>query len=234
MKTSNTNNQTKKIMGRKVSDLPKLFLPILDEIVMPEGFKRKKTSYSYNRWINNELGHYFHLSFISHPGIDYDIGLNVGVKHLPVQKLLLGYREDMKPSEIKDTGTYGYELGQLYGGYPLRWTIDFDTDLEEVAHSIWETVIEKGTPFWKKYSDLKRILVEVYSPDPKDRKVGCAERAELIPVIEAVLGEKEKCVESFRRFYKETTKENCYNFVKEEYLKLMRYVCEQIGIKSPY
>jgi len=177
------------------------------------------------------LGHYFQLSFISHPGIDYDIGLNVGVKHLTVQKLRFGYMEDMKPAEIKNTGTYGEKLKE--GIHSIRWTIDFETDLEEVAHSIWKTVQEKGTPFWEKYSDLREILKELYSPDPKDWKVPYFVRVELIPVIEAVLGEKEKCVELFRTFYDEAKREK-KQLNLESYLKLMRYVCSQIGMKSPY
>ena len=221
-------------MNPKVSDLPKMFLPIFDKYASFERFKRRKSLGGvYHKWVSKDLGYFLGLNFISHPGIDYDIGVNVGVMHLPVQKLLFGYRNDMKPAEIKDTVTYVYELGQLYGGYPLRWTIDFDTDLEAVAQSIWKTVQEKGTPFWQKYSDLREILKELYSPDSKSWKVGCGDRAELIPVIEAVLGEREKCVESFRRLYIEA-KENCFNFIEEEYLKLMRYVCSQIGMKSPY
>jgi len=221
-------------MNVKVSDLPKMFLAIFDQLVSNEGFKRRKTLGGvYRKWHTEDLGYFLGLNFISHPGIDYDIGVNVGITHLPVQKLLFGYRDDIKPSKIRDTVTYRYELGQLCGGYPIRWTIDFETDLEEVAQSIWKTVQEKGTPFWEKYSDLRNILNELYSPDSRDWKVGCAERAELIPVIEAVLGEKEKCVESFRRLYEEA-RESCFNLIEEDYLKLMRYVCEQIGMKSPY
>ena len=221
----------------RVSDLPKMFLSILDEIVKPEGFKRKKTTYDYTKWINSELAYYFHLNFISHPGIDYDISVGVGVTHLEVEKLRTGYREGITLAKIKEGGTYGYEIGQLYGGYPIRWTIDFETDLEEVAHSIWETVKEKGPPFWEKYSDPRAILDELYSPNPNDWKCDYVTRARLIPVIHAVLGEKEKCVEAFKRLYKETKEkvpENFGGLVEEDYLKMMRYVCSQIGMKSPY
>lgn len=219
----------------KVSQLPKIFLGIMDELVKPEGFKRKKSEHGYNKWINDELCHRFYLSFISHPGVDYDISVNVGVNHLSVERLLRGYKEGVSLSELKEGSTYGDKLKE--GIHSIRWTIDFESDFEEVACSIWETVKKKGTPFWDKYSDMKEILKELYSPDPKDWKCGYVGRARLIPVIEAVLGEKERCVQSFRQLYRETKEKAPENFgglVEEEYLKMMRYICSQIGMDSPY
>ncbi len=84
---------------------------------------------------------------------------------------------------------------------------------------------------------MTEILKELYSPNPNDWKVAFVQRAKLIPVIEAVLGEKEKCVESFRQLYQEGKEKYSQNFgglVEESYLKMMRYVCSQIGLESPY
>jgi hypothetical protein len=82
-----------------------------------------------------------------HPKTDFDVSIDVAVAHNQVQELLFGWRSDMTLRKIKETATYGYEIGQLAGGYPLRWTVDFQTDLKPAGEDIHKSVVTIGYPF---------------------------------------------------------------------------------------
>src|SRR5574341_400868 len=193
-------------MPKKVSELKEEFLKEMDKILLPEGFRRKARYQDYDKQVTEKLRHNIHLTFVSHPGIDYSISVHAAVAHEEVQRLLFGWRRDMKPRDIKETATYGHELGQLQGWGYMEWTIDFNTNLNEIATEIYTIIKLVGYQFLEKYSDLSVILEELYSPDGEKWNTDRDGRAELIPVIEAVLGEKEKSVNSFKKFYTELSR----------------------------
>jgi hypothetical protein len=102
----------------------------------------------------------FHLSFIPHRPIDFDITADVALRFDAVEDLVnANYSHPLvRRSELKRTATIGAELGNISVGRPLRWTVSSEEDLGRVVPQIVAAFDEIGWPYIAAFSKMENVL----------------------------------------------------------------------------
>src|SRR6185503_3108745 len=110
----------------RLKRLQKLLLHEMSRIVVKYGFGRKVHGQSFR--LSKPFGWAaFHLAFIPHAEIDFDVTADVALRVDEVEKML---------HDSKEAATVGGELGNLSDGEQRRWTIASERDINPTVASI--------------------------------------------------------------------------------------------------
>jgi hypothetical protein len=139
----------------KAKELQKQLLLALAEKLAPNGFRK-----SEQRLVRRIPGgkQIFHLNFATHGDV-FKVIASVGVRHDSVEDLL----QELDPvlstqSKRTKTATIADELGALYLGRNLSWTIESEADVAEAGREILAAFNSIGMPYVERFSDLSEVL----------------------------------------------------------------------------
>jgi hypothetical protein len=160
----------------QLAELKKQFLLEMGRQLHPLGFSPKPVGQSFRMakpfgWAS------IHLSFVTHPTIDFDVVVNAAVRIEAVQVLIQDIDDPLiTDADRKSAATLGCELGNLKGIGQKRWTVSSERDVRPVASAILRECHAELLPFIEQFSRLENVLMALN---------GGGEFAELISPIEA-------------------------------------------------
>lgn len=108
-----------------------------------------------------------HLSFILHPGIDYDVTVDFGVRHNQLEDMVFEPHPLIPESEKELSASIGAELGNFTQGLPRRWNVSNEYHVEPVARSILKALDDVVFPYFDRFSSLEAIF-EIVSRDDRE------------------------------------------------------------------
>ena len=159
----------------------------LDDKLRPPGFRLRKTLRDFRRDVGQST-QIFHVTFINHPG-DFDVTVDVAVRHHRVEEALNEGRPDLKESEKKLTATVGAGLGNITGSGQHRWTVTSGHDIPLVVDGIVSNVEKVGLPFLERFTSLEETF-RVLSLKGSEATLICPlpeKRAKIMQIMEALL-----------------------------------------------
>jgi len=150
----------------RIKRLQKLLLNEMASVVEKYGFERKVHGQSFRMpkpfgWAA------FHLSFVPHAEIDFDVIANVALRVDAVQELIHQDGNDLSKKEKQATATFGCELGNLSQGKQRRWKIASENDIKPVMASIENALVTTALPYIERYSNLEEMF-EVLCRNDRD------------------------------------------------------------------
>jgi hypothetical protein len=103
---------------------------------------------------NNPSGSWsVRFGFIKHK-LDFDVIVSVSVRLDKLERLL---HEDDK-DRAESAYSLGAELGNIFQGKQMRWTVSMADNLDQVSQSILETFDRHGMPYLERYSAMETSL----------------------------------------------------------------------------
>jgi hypothetical protein len=107
----------------------------------------------------------FHLAFIPHPGIDFDITADIAIRFDSLEDLRNEQKDYLTKAQKKNTFSMGAELGNISEDRQKRWTVARPEDVEPVAQAILDTFASVGIPYLEKYSNMDNALEALSGDD---------------------------------------------------------------------
>jgi hypothetical protein len=122
----------------------------------------------------------FHYPDIVHPGIDFDVTVDVALRFEAVQSRLGRYLRGVSEKEKKKMATIGLGLGRRAKGMATRWTIARSEDIAPAISGMLHDYESEGLDFIQKFSDPERVfqVLRSHSREARDICVFDADRCE--------------------------------------------------------
>lgn len=148
----------------RIKHLQRLLLKEMLAVVVKHGFERKVYGQSFRMpkpfgWAA------FHLAFVPHGEIDFDVIANVALRVDAVEQMI-HEDDDLSKKEKLETATFGCELGNLSEGKQRRWKIASERDIKPVVASIEAALESIALPYIERYSDLEEMFAVLSRNDP--------------------------------------------------------------------
>ena len=106
---------------------------------------------------------YMHVTFVPHPGTDFEIEVSGGVRIDAVEQLVEGQEPGRKNGE---SITLGVSLEDLMGVWGLlRWTIATSSDVHRVVVDLVDKSEQFLLPYIRRYCDPRQALEALAGPE---------------------------------------------------------------------
>lgn len=143
-------------MATRLQELRKEFLSLLAESLAPLGFKRRGEDFYRTKPYGMDM---INVTFISHPGLDFEAELDIGVRHAAVEEMVNAHCPDMPKNMAKWTDTIGNRLGNMTRSVDWKWEISEKADLKQEVRNLMETAISGiALPYFQRFSSLEEVL----------------------------------------------------------------------------
>lgn len=152
----------------KLATLDAEFFAAVGKTLTPLGFRGSKAESRYRVKTPTGTGS-AHFSLIRHPGVDFDVVLNLAVRIDAAEEIANDVSPMLRPSERRRIATLGTEYGNWTQGSQRRWTIVTAEDARIVGSQVAAAVVDTGIPFIEKYADLREALVRLGGNEPFHR-----------------------------------------------------------------
>lgn len=144
-------------MATRLQELKKEFLMLLAEALAPLGFKPRGEDFYRLQPYGKDI---INVTFVSHPKLDFEAGLDIGVRHDAVEELVNAHRPDLPKSMVKWTDTIGNRLDNMTRQFTeWKWEISEDADLKQVVRNLMKTAVHSvALPYFGRFSSLEEVL----------------------------------------------------------------------------
>lgn len=218
-------------MPSAIKERQENLLKVIGEALKGDGFRRREQDFILKE---SETVSAVHLSFIPHRPIDFDFTVDFAVRHNRVEKIIeswYAYKEQKRTNIM--LFTIGIEYGNLIGIGQKRWTVDTEEAVEEMGDQVLEVIKTKGFSYFQRFRNLSEVLSVMLSDNPREN-LNCpflSSRAERIPIIAALLGDKAKAREQFLVHYDLLKSKD--DLLAPEYPEFARFVCKELSFDCP-
>ncbi len=152
-------------MSSRLNELEKQLFREVGKAVARYGFEPKPSGQTFYRKESSGWAA-FHLSFIPHEDVDFDVTADVAVRIDEVENLVNEDNKLLSKSEKVQTATLGVELGNIESGQPMRWKVATDADVKIVATGLAGALARIGMPYIKKHSSLEQAFAVLSTNEP--------------------------------------------------------------------
>jgi len=146
--------------------IEKEILARLGESWLQFGFDPKVSRQSFRQPLARELW-VFHVSFIPHQ-TDLDLTADVAIRIQAIEDLVNEYDTKLSPAEKRQSMTLGGEIGNIWLGRQLRWTVADPNDVDHVCKDVVNAFERTGLPLLKRHSDVAVVHRVLTSSDSKE------------------------------------------------------------------
>jgi len=153
-----------------MKELKQQLLKKLGEPVSKHGYSKKPKGQDLLRNLDG-IRHCLHLSFIDHQ-IDLDVTVYFAVRFNEVEELVNFSNTLLTNKEKKETYTLGIELGNLTQGKQMRWRLEKEEQINEVANLIYQEFKKFCLPYLEQYSNMEKAY-SILLRDDKEGWIHC-------------------------------------------------------------
>jgi hypothetical protein len=158
-------------MDVPIKQLQKTLLSNVGARLQDYGFKLKSGSQSF-RQNRTDGWNSFHLAFIPHQNMDFDVTADVAIRHDLIEECVNDGNTLISKADRVQTATIGVEIGNLTVGSQVRWKVATEGDLQGVAASVGTAFESVALPYYRRYRDLEK-LAEILSSNEPDGWMHC-------------------------------------------------------------
>ena len=148
----------------RIGHLQRLLLKKASTLFVKHGFDKKLYGQSFRMpkpfgWAA------FHLSFVSHGEIDFDVVTDVALRVNAVENIVQEGNKLLSTKQRLETCTLGCELGNLSEGKQRRWTVAAESDINPVLDSIETALVSIALPYIEHYANQEEMFAVLSSND---------------------------------------------------------------------
>lgn len=103
---------------------------------------------------------------------DFDVIVYAGVRFDALEEIVKCDWTHLSPAELKKTGSFGVELGNLLRVGQKRWKIRMESEIDGAVSSIYNEIVQHMLPYLKRFSDM-RSAMELLAGDDRDAWIHC-------------------------------------------------------------
>jgi hypothetical protein len=104
-----------------------------------------------------------HLNISKHK-LSFEFAVDVGVRFEKLEGLRNELNPDLSAKEKAGTYSIGVELGNWSAGQRCEWSVNSDTDIQEVAKAAIHFIEDHAFPYFEEFSSVERVLEAVADP----------------------------------------------------------------------
>ncbi|MGF6492066.1 hypothetical protein ABIE56_000219 [Luteibacter sp. 621] len=152
-------------MSTVLAALANDFFERVNAELKPLGFRGSKSDQAFRIRTKTGTG-VAHYAAVRHPGVDFAVQLDFGVRIDAVEALTNDFPASLNPVRRKKVATLGVGYGNLIQGSPISWTIAGAEDVPFAVDEFMSAVVSTGLPFIEKYSDMTEALQAMGGNEP--------------------------------------------------------------------